>query len=289
MTSKSWLGYALVTTLLWGVWGAFVDFPTQHGFPETLSYVVWALTMTAPALWALRSVGWKVAHNRRAVVLGLAIGILGAGGQLLVFRALAMGPAYLIFPIISVSPALTIVLSMLLLSERTGKLGILGIVFALCALPLFDYAPDGQGHSYGGWFVLALLVLAAWGLQAYFIKLAHASLNAESIFFYMTLSGLLLVPVALYMTDFSQPINVGWNGPWAAAAIQVLNSIGALTLVYAFRQGKAIIVSPLTNAGAPLLTTLLAILIASAIPGPTKIAAMVLALLAALFLAAQPD
>ena len=81
-------------------------------------------------------------------------------------------------------------------------------------------------------------------------------MDAASIFFYMTLSGLLLVPVALAMTDFSQPINYGLDGPGLAAAIQVLNAIGALTLVFAFRYGKAIIVSPLINAGAPLLTAI---------------------------------
>ena len=53
------------------------------------------------------------------------------------------------------------------------------------------------------------------------------------------------------MTDFSQPINYGRGGPWLAAATQILNAVGALTLVYAFRYGKAIVVSPLTNAGAP--------------------------------------
>ncbi len=44
-----------------------------------------------------------------------------------------------------------------------------------------------------------------------------------------------------------------------AAAIQMLNAVGALTLVFAFRYGKAIIVSPLVNAGAPLLTALLSL------------------------------
>jgi hypothetical protein len=51
------------------------------------------------------------------------------------------GPAYLIFPIISLSPALTIAMSFLLLRERTGRLGMLGIAFALASLPLFDYSP----------------------------------------------------------------------------------------------------------------------------------------------------
>ncbi len=45
------------TTLTWGVWGAFTGVPSEHGFPDTLTYVVWALTMIAPAAWALRRLG----------------------------------------------------------------------------------------------------------------------------------------------------------------------------------------------------------------------------------------
>ena len=48
--------YALLTTGFWGVWGAFAEFPTRNGFPETLVYVVWALTMIPPALYALQRV-----------------------------------------------------------------------------------------------------------------------------------------------------------------------------------------------------------------------------------------
>ena len=59
------------------------------------------------------------------------------------------------------------------------------------------------------------------------------------------------------MTDFSQPVNLGWDGPAMTAGIQLLNAIGALTLVYAFRYGKAMVVAPLTNAGAPLVTAVL--------------------------------
>jgi drug/metabolite transporter (DMT)-like permease len=114
-------------------------------------------------------------------------------------------------------------------------------------------------------------------------------MDAESIFFYMTVSGLLLIPVALAMTDFSASINWGANGPYLAAAIQILNSIGALTLVYAFRYGKAIVVSPLTNAGAPLITAVLSILLLGTAPTTTKLAGIALALVAAVFLAIEPE
>ena len=137
--------------------------------------------------------------------------------------------------------------------------------------------------------LLPVAVLAAWGVQAYVIKLANLTMDAASIFFYMMLSGLLLVPVALAMTDFSAPVNYGLDGPGLAAVIQVLNAIGALTLVYAFRHGKAIIVAPLVNAGAPLMTAALSMLLLGVIPGPTRLAGIALALLAALLLALEPE
>jgi uncharacterized membrane protein len=290
MRSRPWLVYALVTTGFWGVWGAFTGQPANHGFPETLIYAVWALTMIPPALYALHRVGWRLQHDARSVCYGGLIGLLGAGGQMLLFHAVRTGPAYLIFPVISLSPVVTVALSVVLLRERTGKLGTLGIVLALCSLPLFDYAGSASAGAYGElWFLPALGVLAAWGVQAFFMKLANATMDAESIFFYMTVWGLLLIPVALAMTDFSVPINWGADGPYLAAVTQILNSIGALTLVYAFRYGKAIVVSPLTNAGAPLITAVLSILLLGTAPTATKLVGIALALVAAVFLAIEPE
>ena len=289
MTAGSWLHYALLTTLAWGVWGAFTGLPSEHGFPDTLTYVVWALTMIAPAIWALRRANNSLQRDRRSVLLGLAIGLLGAGGQMLLFRAVTLGPTYLIFPIVSLSPVITILLCVALLGERTGKLGVAGITLAVISLPLFDYSPGSQVHHYGSWFLLAVGVMLAWGLQAYFIKLANASMSAESIFAYMMLAALLVTPVAFVLTDLSKPINWGWTGPWLAAVIQILNAVGALLLVYAFRYGKAIVVSPLVNAGAPLLTALISLMVAGALPGPYKVAGIALALAGAVLLSLQPE
>jgi len=286
----SWIVYALVTVVLWGVWGALAGLSSQHGFPDTLVYCVWALTMIPPAIFVLAKDGWKLDRTPRAVIYGMTIGLLGAGGQMLLFKALTIGPAYFIFPIISLSPAITIAMSFALLRERTGKLGALGIVLALAALPMFDLSFGASGGANGlGWFALSLLIMAAWGVQAYFMKLANNSVSAGSIFFYMMVGGLVLAPVAWAMTDFSQPVNTGWDGPWMTAGIQILNAIGALTLVYAFRYGKAIVVAPLTNAGAPLVTAVLALAFAGAVPGPLKIVGLLLALVASLLLVLEPE
>ncbi len=290
---KPWLIYALITTVFWGIWGAFAEFPTRHGFPETLVYVVWALTMIPPALYAMRRVGWKVSADARSIFLGSMIGLTGAGGQMLLFHAVHTGPTYLIFPIIALSPVITIALSLIFLKERVSRVGSLGVVLALIALPLFNYVPAEGAASPGAqgvaWFFYALVILVAWGVQAYFMKLANSTMNAENIFLYMTLTGLVLIPVALWMTDFSQPIEYGWAGPGLAAITQILNAVGALTLVYAFRYGRAIVVAPLANAGAPLMTAVVSMLVLGAMPNGVTFAGIGLASVAAGLLAIEPE
>jgi len=286
MNKKSWLIYALVTTTFWGVWGALIEIPEKAGFPATLGYVIWALTMIIPSVVALKIINWQLDRNKKSILFGLIIGFLGAVGQLILFHALKTGPAYLVFPFVSLSPVATILLSLWLLKERASTIAWIGIILALIAIPLLSYQPSQHGQSSGSlWILLSLIVFLLWGAQAYFMKVANEHMKAESIFFYMTVSGIALIPMAILMTDFSQKINWSFKGPWLAAAIQMLNSIGALFLVYAFRYGKAIVVSPLTNAGAPVITIVLSLIIYGVFPHLVVFSGMILAVVAIFLLA----
>ncbi len=290
MKTKNWLIYAIVTTIFWGIWGAIIEIPEKAGFPATLGYCVWALTMIVPAVIVLKKVNFKIETDKKSVILGLIIGFTGAGGQLVLFQALRTGPAYLVFPFISLSPVITIFLSFIFLKERADKRSWIGIILALIAIPLLSYSNGEDTNSSGIlWVILALLVFLAWGFQAFIMKLANEKMKAESIFFYMTISGIILIPFAIFMTDFSQEINWGWNGPYLVFAIQLLNSIGALTLVYAFRYGKAIVVSPLVNAVAPIITVVLSLIIYQIIPHIIIVTGIILALIAIFLLGIEED
>jgi len=233
-------------------------------------------------LVGLSIIKWKLEYDIKSVFYGLLIGFTGAGGQLILFNALAQGPAYLVFPIISLSPSITVLLSLAFLKESTTKKHWIGIVIALIAIVLMSYQEPQNGEVRGYlWFILAIFVFLAWGIQAYFMKIANNRMKAESIFFYMMLAGIILAPFAYLMTDMSQEINWGFKGPYLAAMIQVLNAIGALMLVYAIRYGKVIIVAPLTNAVAPIITIILSLIIYAVIPNPVIIAGIVLAMIAA--------
>jgi drug/metabolite transporter (DMT)-like permease len=81
------------------------------------------------------------------------------------------------------------------------------------------------------------------------------------------------------MTDFSKPVEWGWRGPYLAAAVQVLNSIGALCLVYALRYGQAIIVVPMTSL-APVLTIILSLIVYHVVPNSVLVTGMAAAVCA---------
>jgi drug/metabolite transporter (DMT)-like permease len=286
MKKHLWLLFALITTITWGVWGALIEIPEKAGFPATLGYIVWSLTMLPCALIGLHIIKWKLDYDWKSIMYGVIIGILGAGGQLCLFHALEKGPAYMVFPIISLSPMVTVILSILLLKETTSKRHWIGIFIALAAILLMSYQEPEQRDANGFiWFILAILVFLACGTQAFFMKLANNKMKAESIFFYMMVTGIILSPIAYFMTDFNQEINWGFKGLSLNIIIMTFNSIGALTLVYAIRYGKVIIVAPLTNAVAPLITILLSLMIYSVIPNPIIIAGMLIAMVSVYLIA----
>lgn len=264
--------------IFWGVWGAFSALPaTWYGYPDEMIYCIWALTMIIPAVFALR--GERFDRRPKAAVYGLLIGLTGAGGQLLLFQALTMGPAYLIFPIVSISPAITVLMAMVLLRERISGLAAVGLIAALAAIVLFSITGGESDVSSGPWLPLAVLICVAWGVQAYFMrKTATIGVNEATTFGWMAITAIALIPVAVISMG-GIPTGFPWQAPVLTAGTQVLNAVGALFLVMALSRGKATIVAPTTNALAPALTIVVSLIAYQTLPTPYGAVGIVLALL----------
>ena len=290
MKTRAWLFYAMAVTILWGVWGALIEIPEKAGFPATLGYSVWAMTLIPVTIIALKLIDWKLDRDRRSILLGMGAGLLGCGGQLILFECLRIGPAYIVFPIISLYPVVTIILSVLFLKERASRRAWIGIILALIAIVMLSYQPPENSPVQGLlWLFLAMIVFVMWGVQAYIMKFASDStkegnMKAESVTFYTMASSIIVLPIALMMTDFSQPINWGFSGVYAAAIIQSLNAVGFLCFAYAIRYGKAIIVVPMM-ALAPVVTVILSLILYAVIPPAIIFAGMVVACIAIYLLA----
>ena len=274
---NTWLLYALATMITWGIWGAFSD---QTTLPKTLVYVMWALSMIPPAIVALANIKFKLDVRSKPALLSMGVGLLGAGGQLVLFLALDYAPAYLVMPMISVAPIVTVILSALFLKEKVSKLGYVGIALAFVALVCFALPDNTDGAAKSWiWILYASVVFIFWGIQAFVMKLANNSTpDAESVFVYMALSAVILIPVALLMGGGESLSEYGSGEIWKVFFVQILNAIGAFTLVYANRYGKAMIVAPLADACAPVIMCIISLILYSAVPTVAQIVGIVAAI-----------
>ena len=272
----NWLLYAIITMVTWGIWGAFSD---QTTLPKTMVYVLWALSMIPCALVALVNVKFKLDLRAKPALLSMGVGLLGAGGQLVLFLALDYAPAYLVMPMISVAPIVTVLLSATFLKEKVSKLGIVGIVLAFVALVCFALPDNTDGAASSWiWIVYASVVFICWGVQAFVMKLANNNTpDAESVFVYMALSAVLLIPVALVMGK-GEVLAAGWAEPAKVFGVQILNAIGAFTLVYANRYGKAMVIAPLADACAPVIMCVISLILYAAVPTVPQIIGIVAAI-----------
>jgi uncharacterized membrane protein len=276
--NSSWVWYTVLVVLTWGIWGGISAYPTQeYGYPDQWIYIIWSMTMLIPCYFTMRGKSFDI--SKKAIFYGCLIGLTGSGGQLLLFKDLTIGPAYLIFPIISISPAITVVMSMLMLKEKINKLGAIGVFTALISILMFSISSGDNSTTEGmTWLILAIVICICWGVQAYFMKKAtNLNIDESSIFGYMTITALLLAPVAYLMipdTSISYPI----EAPLITAATQVLNAAGALFLVMALSRGKAVIVAPCTNALAPVLTAVISMALYETLPGVYAAIGIVLAI-----------
>lgn len=140
------------------------------------------------------------------------------------------------------------------------------MVAALASIVLFSITSGSGDSGSGSWLVLALIVMVAWGVQAFYLrKAATVGVNDATTFAWMTVSGLALVPVAWIMMG-SYPSDAPWQAPVLTLGTQLLNAVGALFLVMALSRGKAAVVAPVTNALAPVLTIILSLAVYQTVP-----------------------
>ncbi len=272
----SWVPYAGLSIVTAGVWGAFSSEPTKlYGYPNEMIYIVWAITMIIPGYFAMRRSRWD--RRRVATIWGLVVGLTGAGGQLLLFVALAHGPAYVIFPITALSPAVTVLMAVGLLHERMRPAAVVGIVMALVSVVLFSVT-SGNGFSVGLWLPLTIILTVAWGVQSYAMRKASlAGVNDGTTFGWMTISALVLIPISVAMIG-GLPTHFPWQAPGMTAGTQLLNAFSALFLVMALSRGRAAVAAPTINALSPLLVVILSLIAYQTVPSVFADIGIVLAL-----------
>src|SRR5512137_2587727 len=137
MKTFSWLPLAILSVLLWGVWGFLQKLATNNMPPRNV-YIF----ATAGALCVVSSVvatsSFPLNVTSKGVLYAVLAGACSSLGGLLFLNALSKGTASIVIPFTALYPVVTIFLCFSVLNETvTLKQGI-GIVLALISMFLLS-------------------------------------------------------------------------------------------------------------------------------------------------------
>jgi transporter family protein len=129
----SWVIFATLTFLGWGLWGFLPKFALKHLDPQsTLIYQGLGSMLVLPAVLVARR--FHLQFHPAGVAFAVASGLLGALGALCFLLALSRGKVAVVVSITALYPLVTIALSMLVLQETLTLNQGIGILFALLAV-----------------------------------------------------------------------------------------------------------------------------------------------------------
>lgn len=205
-----WLGFALAAAVL----TSFLPIVNKRLLADTpVSVVAWGVNALSLPLLGIAAVGLL---GLPRVDAGFWLGTLGSAvlnlvATLLSTRALQVGEASLVTPILTFNPAFTLLIAIFTLGEVPRSSGLVGVALILAG----SYALNLDGLSAGWWQpfrtlatrpapVLALLASLVWGLTPIAEKLAIEHSQPENpplvAFGSTALMALFLIPLMLRET-----------------------------------------------------------------------------------------
>ncbi len=139
----AWLLWSLATIVLWGTWGLVSKIASTgvDAYSNQLLYTAGlAPLMVFVAVTVRRQRGNEDRAARRAGIFwAFLTGILGGVGNIAFFQALVKGgAASVVAPVTALFPMVTVVLALIFLRERLGRVQWAGLLLAFIAIYLLS-------------------------------------------------------------------------------------------------------------------------------------------------------
>ena len=254
----SWLGWALAATVVWGL-GTLASKPaTDRLGPRTIALgatLVEGLMFGAVGLFFFPLL--PLPANPVFVVTAVLAGGLGAVGYIFFYEGMRLGSVGLVGTISAACPVLTVVLSVLFLSETLGSFQIAGIALTILCVVLLAYEPNKRDASRRMAVALSLVGFFVWGLWGFLVKASVDALGEGNLD--LLLAGAYLVVTVTYAA-FRRPQVRPDPKPsrrmWGLAGFVFFSgAFGAIGLTIAYDLGPAALVGPVSGTY-PVVATL---------------------------------
>lgn len=197
-------------------------------------------------------------------------------------EATRRGPVGLVAPLIAMSPALTVVLAIVLLGERPSPLALAGVPLGLASVMLLAFRPAAPG-ALAGWLGLAIASVVMQGIGAFIAKVVVTGSGPTNLLL-MSASVQLAVGAVIARGEsidvrrLTQGRGLVIVGALASAAVATIGYLYALSV------GPASLIVPLV-ATSPSLAGLLGVVVLRERSTRRQVAAIALGLIAAVVLA----
>jgi len=132
---KHWVVFALLTVLMWGIWGVFSKLASAHTKPRQM-LLFQAAGVAAFTLVVLLMENFRIEWSGPGFAWSFAAGFFTFIGFLTFFAALEKGKASTVVTMSALYPVVTILLSVIFLHEKISTKEYAGIGFALVACVL---------------------------------------------------------------------------------------------------------------------------------------------------------
>ena len=136
-----WAVAALTTLALWGLWGVLLKRVSQGGawyqvYVATNTAIIVAVVLVA----VVKGVSWMRIAGLKWLILAFITGLAGTLGYITLVLSMEWGGrASIVVPLTSLYPAVTVMLSRLILGETLTLRQGIGVVLAIIAVVLLSY------------------------------------------------------------------------------------------------------------------------------------------------------
>ncbi|WP_053366347.1 EamA family transporter [Bacillus sp. FJAT-27245] len=240
-----WFLAAIVTTVCFGVNNAIFKWSTGKGYSKVSLQFFFYLTAFILSLGYGFSAG-DLNFSAISVLLGAAIGILNANGNIQMSKAYEKGPASLTSPIISSNAVFPVLCAGLIFDEHISAMQWVGILIILSSVAAIQYTParGKEKADYYAWIYRIALAILSFGALGILMKLG-STMSFSSISMLVAMYGggslyLLFSILAGKETARKQEMKTG-------AVVGLISVFGYSSYFFALKTGVASIIFPLIS------------------------------------------
>ena len=159
-----WIFAALITSLCFGINNSIFKWSSGKGYSKVhIQFFFYFVAFILAIIYGVLVDGLNL--NLLSIMLGAAIGVLNANGNIQMASAFEKGPASLTSPLIAANAIFPILCAALIFHEHISSLQWSGIACMLLATLVIQYTPNAKGnHQYLPWIMHTLFSILSFGV-----------------------------------------------------------------------------------------------------------------------------